>query len=172
LDNIRLPYSSINLSYSNAGTIGTSDAEILVSLIPGHRPTEEYVHRLREDLPKAFPGVEFFFQPADIVSHILNFGQPSPIDIQLSDCSNFLVKSKERRYLQPCRAVAAIPDRFSTGIDEHPHQWRWSLQPASIGESRNGNAVDHTSGCESLQHCAHGGRICQRGRARPGWSRG
>jgi CzcA family heavy metal efflux pump len=84
LDNIGLPYSGINLSYSNAGTIGTSDAEILVSLNPGHRPTEEYVHRLREDLPKDFPGVEFFFQPADIVSQILNFGQPSPIDIQLS----------------------------------------------------------------------------------------
>ena len=84
LDNIGVPYSSINLSYSNAGTIGTSDAEILVSLKPGHRPTEEYVHGLREDLPKDFPGVEFFFQPADIVSQILNFGQPSPIDIQLS----------------------------------------------------------------------------------------
>ena len=84
LDNIGLPYSGINLSYSNGGTIGTSDAEILVSLKPGHRPTEEYVHRLREELPRNFPGVEFFFQPADIVSQILNFGQPSPIDVQLS----------------------------------------------------------------------------------------
>jgi multidrug efflux pump subunit AcrB len=84
LDNIGLPYSGINLSYSNAGTIGTSDAEILVSLKAGHRPTEEYVHRLRGQLPNAFPGVEFFFQPADIVSQILNFGQPAPIDIQLT----------------------------------------------------------------------------------------
>src|SRR5262249_46807230 len=84
LDNIGLPYSGINLSYSNSGTIGTSDAEILVSLKPGHRPTEDYVHRLRQELRKDFPGVEFFFQPADIVSQILNFGQPSPIDIQLS----------------------------------------------------------------------------------------
>src|SRR5262249_29798710 len=84
LDNIGLPYSRINLAYSNGGTIGTSDAEILVSLNPNHRPTEEYVHRLREELPKNFPGVEFFFQPADIVSQILNFGQPAPIDIQLS----------------------------------------------------------------------------------------
>src|SRR5439155_7483749 len=74
-------------------------------------------------------------------------------EFQFPDCSNFLVESKERRYLQPCRAVAAIPDRFSTGIDEHPHQWRWSLQPATISKSRNGNAVDHTSSCESLQHC-------------------
>jgi CzcA family heavy metal efflux pump len=84
LDNIGLPYSGINLSYSNAGTIGTSDAEILVSLNPDHEPTEQYVHRLREELPKDFPGTEFFFQPADIVSQILNFGQPAPIDVQLS----------------------------------------------------------------------------------------
>ncbi len=84
LDNIGLPYSGINLSYSNGGTIGTSDAEILVALNPGHRPTEEYVRKLRDELPQDFPGVEFFFQPADIVSQILNFGQPSPIDIQLS----------------------------------------------------------------------------------------
>ena len=84
LDNIGLPYSGINLSYSNAGTIGTSDAEVLVSLNEGHHPTEEYVRRLREELPREFPGVEFFFQPADIVSQILNFGQPAPIDIQLS----------------------------------------------------------------------------------------
>jgi CzcA family heavy metal efflux pump len=83
LDNIGLPYSGINLSYSNAGTIGTSDAEVLVSLKEGHRPTEEYVHKLREKLPQKFPGVEFFFQPADIVSQILNFGLPAPIDIQL-----------------------------------------------------------------------------------------
>jgi CzcA family heavy metal efflux pump len=84
LDNIGLPYSSINNSYSTSGTIGTSDAEILVSLNPDkHRPTDEYVKRLREELPRRFPGVEFFFQPADIVSQILNFGLPSPIDIQV-----------------------------------------------------------------------------------------
>src|SRR6266436_5105994 len=83
LDNIGLPYSGINLSYSNAGTIGTSDADILVSLNPDHHPTEEYVHTLRETLPRKFPGVEFFFQPADIVSQILNFGLPAPVDVQL-----------------------------------------------------------------------------------------
>jgi CzcA family heavy metal efflux pump len=83
LDNIGLPYSGINLSYSNAGTIGTSDAEILVSLNEKHHPTEVYVHKLRETLSREFPGVEFFFQPADIVSQILNFGLPSPIDVQL-----------------------------------------------------------------------------------------
>ncbi len=83
LDNIGLPYSGINTSYSNSGTIVTSDAEILVNLNQGHRPTEEYIHKLRHNLPRAFPGVEFFFQPADIVIQILNFGLPAPVDIQL-----------------------------------------------------------------------------------------
>jgi len=83
LDNIGLPYSGINLSYSNSGTIGTSDAEILVSLSADHHPTRDYIHQLRETLPRKFPEAEFFFQPADIVSQILNFGLPSPVDIQL-----------------------------------------------------------------------------------------
>ncbi|HEY6253754.1 MAG TPA: efflux RND transporter permease subunit [Candidatus Angelobacter sp.] len=84
LDNLGMPYSSINNTYSTAGTIGTSDAEILVSLNQEHHhPTAEYVKRLREELPALFPGTEFFFQPADIVSQILNFGLPSPIDIQV-----------------------------------------------------------------------------------------
>ena len=84
VDNIGLPYSGINTSYSNSGTIGTSDAEVLVNLSKDHRPTQEYVRMLRKSLPQQFPGVEFFFQPADIVSQILNFGLPSPIDIQLT----------------------------------------------------------------------------------------
>ena len=84
LDNIGLPNSSINLSYSNSGVIGTSDAEILVGLNQEHHhPTAGYIHKLRESLPRQFPGVEFFFQPADIVTQILNFGLPAPIDIQL-----------------------------------------------------------------------------------------
>jgi CzcA family heavy metal efflux pump len=85
LDNIGLPYSGINLSYSNSGVIGTSDAEILVGLNPEHHhSTGEYIRRLREELPRRFPGVEFFFQPADIVTQILNFGLPAPIDIQVT----------------------------------------------------------------------------------------
>ena len=84
LDNIGLPYSGINLSYSNSGTVGTSDAEILVGLNAAHHhSTDGYIRRLRADLPRQFPEVEFFFQPADIVSQILNFGLPAPIDIQL-----------------------------------------------------------------------------------------
>ncbi len=84
LDNVGVPYSGINLSYSSSGVIGTSDAEILISLNPEHHhPTAQYVRQLRRVLPSRFPGVEFFFQPADIVSQILNFGLPAPVDIQV-----------------------------------------------------------------------------------------
>jgi multidrug efflux pump subunit AcrB len=84
LDNLGIPNSGINLSYSNAGTIGTLDGEIQLSLKEGHRPTEQFVTLLRAELPKRFPGVEFFFQPADIVTQILNFGLPAAIDVQLT----------------------------------------------------------------------------------------
>jgi len=85
LDNIGLPYSGINLSYSNSGVVGTSDAEILVGLnAEHHHSTDGYIRKLRAELPRQFPGVEFFFQPADIVSQILNFGLPAPIDVQLA----------------------------------------------------------------------------------------
>src|ERR1700692_518371 len=84
LDNIGVPYSGINLSYSSSGVIGTTDAEILISLNPEHHhPTAGYIRRLRRELPARFPGVEFFFQPADIVSQILNFGLPAPVDVQI-----------------------------------------------------------------------------------------
>ncbi len=84
LDNIGLPYSSINLTYSNSGTIGTADGEILVQLKQERgKPTSAYVDELRRRLPQEFPGVQFFFQPADIVTQILNFGTPAPIDIQI-----------------------------------------------------------------------------------------
>jgi CzcA family heavy metal efflux pump len=84
LDNIGLPNSGINQSYSSNGTIGSSDAEILIGLDPEHhQPTAGYIRRLREVLPQRFPGVEFFFQPADIVTQILNFGLPAPVDVQV-----------------------------------------------------------------------------------------
>jgi multidrug efflux pump subunit AcrB len=84
IDNIGLPYSSINMAYSNSAPIGTMDADVLVTLKPGHRPSDFYVHELRRKLPREFPGVAFYFLPADIVSQILNFGLPAPIDIQVS----------------------------------------------------------------------------------------
>ena len=98
LDNIGVPYSGINLTYSNAGTIGTSDAEILVQLkeVRG-KPTGAYINDLREKLPQRFPGVQFFFQPADIVTQILNFGTPAPIDVEVTGMNqrgNYLVGEK------------------------------------------------------------------------------
>jgi len=85
LDNVGVPYSGINLTYSNSGTIGTSDAEVLVQLKPERgKPTSMYINELRERLPREYPGVQFFFQPADIVTQILNFGSPAPIDIQIA----------------------------------------------------------------------------------------
>jgi len=83
VDNIGMPVSGINLSYNNTGTIGSQDGDIQISLNPGHRPTAEYVRRLREELPLRFPGVTLSFLPADIVSQILNFGAPAPIDLQV-----------------------------------------------------------------------------------------
>ena len=84
IDNIGLPYSGINLSYSNSAPIGTSDADILVSLSRDHHPTDNYVNQLRLDLAKDFPGVTFAFLPSDMVTQILNFGLPAPIDIQVT----------------------------------------------------------------------------------------
>ena len=83
IDNIGLPYSGINLSYSNSAPVGTSDADILVTLAPKHHPTADYVNQLRVTLAKQFPGVAFAFLPSDIVTQILNFGLPAPIDIQV-----------------------------------------------------------------------------------------
>jgi multidrug efflux pump subunit AcrB len=83
IDNIGLPYSGLNLAYSNSAPIGAADADILVSLSQDHRPTAEHVHDLRLRLAREFPGVLFAFIPADIVSQILSFGLPAPIDVQI-----------------------------------------------------------------------------------------
>src|SRR5690606_16393030 len=82
-DNIGIPYSGINMTYNNTGVIGTQDGDIQIKLREGHQPSDVYVKALREQLPRAFPGVSFAFLPADIVSQILNFGSPAPIDLQI-----------------------------------------------------------------------------------------
>ncbi len=98
LDNIGVPYSGINLSYSNSGTFGTSDAEIMVQLKEERgKSTGAYINDLREKLPQRFPGVQFFFQPADIVTQILNFGTPAPIDVAVTGANqrgNYIVAEK------------------------------------------------------------------------------
>ncbi len=110
-----MPNSGINLSYSNAGTIGTLDGELLLSLRHGHRPTSDLVSLLRRELPARFPGVEFFFQPADIVTQILNFGLPAAIDVQFSGADlagNALLAG------ELTRAIRKIPG----AVDAHVHQ--------------------------------------------------
>src|SRR5258705_3181711 len=83
IDNIGLPYGGINLSYSNSAPVGTQDADIIVTLAAKHHPTAGYVHDLRLKLARSFPGVTFYFLPSDMVTQILNFGLPAPIDIQV-----------------------------------------------------------------------------------------
>jgi multidrug efflux pump subunit AcrB len=82
-DNIGMPISGINMTYNNTGVIGSQDADIQIKLKEHHAPTEGYVRELREKLPRQFPGMTFAFLPADIVSQILNFGAPAPIDLQI-----------------------------------------------------------------------------------------
>jgi CzcA family heavy metal efflux pump len=99
LDNLGVPYSGLNLSYSNSGTFGTSDGEILVQLNEEKRSkaSDAYIKQLREKLPSRFPGVQFFFQPADIVTQILNFGVPAPIDIEITGANqpaNYVIAAK------------------------------------------------------------------------------
>ena len=103
LDNIGLPYSGINIALSDAATIGPMDGEILISLKEKHSPTAELMANLRQELPKRFAGMEFFFQPADIVDQVLNFGQPAPIDIRVSGPNNdeaYALASKLARDLE------------------------------------------------------------------------
>jgi CzcA family heavy metal efflux pump len=83
VDNIGQPVSGINTAYNNTGTIGSQDGDIQIELKEGHAPTAEYVRRMREELPRRFPGETFSFPPADIISQILNFGSPAPIDLQV-----------------------------------------------------------------------------------------
>jgi multidrug efflux pump subunit AcrB len=115
LDNLGLPYSGINLSYGNSGTIGTLDGEIQVALTADHKPTQGYVDKLRAILPQRFPGVEFFFQPADIVTQILNFGLPAAVDVQISGADqkgNFQIASALMK------KVRQIPGNVDTHIQE------------------------------------------------------
>ena len=84
LDNIGMPYSGINMAVSDSATVGPMDGEILISLRQSHAPTPELTALLRRELPRRFPALQFFFQPADIVDQVLNFGQPAPIDIRVT----------------------------------------------------------------------------------------
>jgi multidrug efflux pump subunit AcrB len=108
--NIGLPISGINVAYSNTGTIGPSDADILISLHENHSPTASYVKRLRTLLPQAFPGTTFAFLPADIVTQILNFGLPAPIDLQVIGTKQEANYAYATDLLKRIRKVPGIAD--------------------------------------------------------------
>ena len=117
VDNVGMPVSGINLSYNNTGTIGSQDGDIQISLKPVHRPTADYVRTLRERLPVRFPGVTFSFLPADIVSQILNFGSPAPIDLQVRGpdlAANF------RYAAELLRRIRLVPGVADARIQESP----------------------------------------------------
>src|ERR1700674_1835254 len=110
IDNIGLPYSGINLSYSNSAPIGTSDADVMVALSPKHHPTDHYVNELRLRLAEQFPGVMFAFLPSDMVTQILNFGLPAPIDIQVIGNDLQANRAWASELLQKLRYVPATAD--------------------------------------------------------------
>ena len=115
LENIGIPNSSINLSYNTSGVIGPADADILVSLKPGHAPTADYVHRLRILLNREYPGTTFYFLPADIVSQTLNFGLPAPFDIQLKSRDQAATRALAVKLVN---GIKHIPG----AVDVHIHQ--------------------------------------------------
>jgi CzcA family heavy metal efflux pump len=115
LDNLGLPQSFTAPAYLDNGTVSDSDGEIMVALKPGHRPTQEYVAKLREELPRRFPGCTFYFEPADITGQILNAGLPAPINVQVVGVNreaNLEVAKKLRR------EIAKVPG----AVDVHIHQ--------------------------------------------------
>ncbi|WP_454722466.1 MULTISPECIES: efflux RND transporter permease subunit [Cupriavidus] len=120
VDNIGLPVSGINLTYDSALPIGTGDAEILVSLRPGHAPSAGYVDQLGKLLPQAFPGVSFSFLPADIISQILNFGLPAPIDIQVVGNQLDANRALARKLAGQLRAVPGLADVHIQQPDDQP----------------------------------------------------
>src|SRR2546422_552410 len=110
IDNIGMPYSSINWMHSASGVIGAADADVLVSLKADHRPTADYVRALRQKLPEEFPGVTFYFLPADIVTQIINFGLPAPIDIQIEGADIQGNRRAADKMLNELRQVRGLVD--------------------------------------------------------------
>jgi multidrug efflux pump subunit AcrB len=121
INNIGLPYSSINMSYSTSAPIGTMDTDILVTLAEKHRPTEDYVRELRERLPREFPGVLFYFTPADIVTQILNFGLPAPIDIQIVSQDSDAARRFASKLLDQLKSVPGTADLHVHQPFDQPH---------------------------------------------------
>ena len=110
VDNIGIPVSGINMAYNNTGTIGSQDGDIQIKLKDGHRPTLDYIRVLREELPERFPGTTFAFLPADIISQILNFGAPAPIDLQIRGPNLTANFAYANQLLRKIRHISGIAD--------------------------------------------------------------
>ena len=110
LDNMGLPISQLNFMRSTSGLIGAADADIFVSLAEDHHPTADYIRDLRKNLPAKFPGVTFYFLPADIVTQILNFGLPAPVDIQIDGADVQSNRAVANRILEQMRRVPGVTD--------------------------------------------------------------
>src|SRR6202034_2679090 len=108
--NIGLPYSPLNTMHSTSGLIGANDVDVLVSLRKNHRPTADYVRDLREELPRECPGVSFYFLPADIVTQILNFGLPAPIDVQIEGANVQASHEIAEKILTELHQVSGLTD--------------------------------------------------------------
>jgi CzcA family heavy metal efflux pump len=120
VDNIGLPFSGINMAYQNTGTIGPEDGDALISLKPDHDPTDKYIKQLRTILPQNFPGTTFSFLPADIVSQILNFGLPAPIDVQVIGNDQRANYAYATDLLKRIRTVPGIADLRIQQVFNYP----------------------------------------------------
>jgi multidrug efflux pump subunit AcrB len=120
LDNIGLPYSGINISLSDSATVGPMDGEVLISLTEKHAPTADLTAMLRRELPKRFPQLQFFFQPADIVDQVLNFGQPAPIDIRVSASDTDSAYALASRLARLISSVPGVVDSHVFQVPDAP----------------------------------------------------
>jgi multidrug efflux pump subunit AcrB len=120
LDNIGLPYSGMNIALSDSATVGPMDGEILVSLKARHTPTAELVAQLRRELPQRYPEMTFFFQPADIVDQVLNFGQPAPIDIRISGPDSNAAYALATKLVRDLHRVPGVVDSHLFQVPNAP----------------------------------------------------
>ena len=120
LDNIGLPYSTMNTQHATSGLFGAADADIFVSLKKDHSPTPDFIRTLRERLPRQFPGTTFYFLPSDIVTQILNFGLPAPIDIQIEGNDDAGNRKVAATMLQQLRRVPGLVDLRLQQPDDSP----------------------------------------------------
>jgi multidrug efflux pump subunit AcrB len=133
VDNIGLPVSGINRAYSNTGGIGPQDGDIYITLAAKHRPTADYVRLLRRQLPQQFPGSTFSFLPADIISQILNFGAPAPIDLQVAGPDRAANEVYALQLLQKLQRIPGVADARLQQSSHYP-QFHVAIDRTRAGE--------------------------------------